>query len=135
MYIGLYKIKEEKPFTHITKTAKGEEIPFEFVEVSFKTKKDEEVLNLVFPLSIMDDLKTKKPTDYNFIRDVRHKAAAEAIQAVFLKYEIGIDGEMQDVLRFTQGQFSKTMEKMEEKRWGKPLRLVSMRDVDIILMK
>lgn len=139
MYIGLYKIKEEKPFSHTTKTASGDKHTFEYVEVEFESYENDqketiEVQNRVFPLAIMDDLRTQEPMDHNFVRDIRLKAASEDIQLVMLQHEIGVEEEIQDVIRFMNLQFNKSIEKMEEIRWGKPKTLVSLRDVDKVLM-
>jgi hypothetical protein len=139
MYIGSYEVKEEKPFTYKSKTATGEKTSFDYVEVSFnpatdKEGKELEIENQIFAKDTLESLKTDEPMDHNFVKEKKLLPAAYEILKTLLKHNISIM-QIQDVTTIVSNQLEKSLDRADEKLWGKSKYTKSILDADRVLRK
>jgi len=124
MYIGPNEILKE------TKDVEG------YTKISFKPVEGDgekkEVIPQIFANGLLGVLKTKEPTDLNFVREQRCTPAAEEIIGVFLKHNIKLE-EFQYLIGLVQASFNHNAGQAEEKLWGTPNEERTCLDIDKVL--
>lgn len=108
MYIGFYEIKKEAKDKHgYTK------IYFKSIEKE-GVKKD--INPEIFADSVLKIVKTREPTDFNFVRNERCQLITKDILAVFLKYNIKIS-EIEYMVSLLQTSLQDSVDHADEKLW------------------
>lgn len=139
MYVGFYEIAEEKPFTYKSKTQKGEELEYEYVEVTFKEYEGKEEISKeidkeTFSKEVFELVKTEEPTDFDFVRDKRLELAGEDVFRAFLKHCVKIE-ELQTLNMRVQNNLQQSSDKSQGIVWGVEPHNKTFLDIDKVLTK
>ena len=119
MYIGVYEIVKETEDNGYT-------------TVSYKPQGKDEVPDEVFFNEVLDKVKTKKPTDFNFIRDERCRMVEEKILEVLLKYNVKTS-EIDYVSKLLVTSLQNSIDRADNKLWGNESHNRTLRHIEEVL--